>query len=30
LQIPAGEMEAERGAVLTELRGDENDPASRL
>ncbi len=30
LQIPAGEIEAERGAVLTELRGDENDPASRL
>ncbi|HEX3528708.1 MAG TPA: insulinase family protein [Thermoanaerobaculia bacterium] len=30
LQIPAGEIEAERGAVLTELRDDENDPASRL
>jgi zinc protease len=30
LQIPAGEIEPERGAVLTELRGDENDPASRL
>ena len=30
LRIPAGEIEAERGAVLTELRGDENDPASRL
>src|SRR6185369_5705525 len=30
LQIPAGEIEAERGAVLTELRGDENEPASRL
>jgi len=30
LQIPAGEIEAERGAVLTELHGDENNPASRL
>jgi predicted Zn-dependent peptidase len=30
LLIPAAEMEAERGAVLTELHGYENDPASRL
>ncbi len=30
LQIPAAEMEAERGAVLTELHSYENDPASRL
>ncbi|HEX7183684.1 MAG TPA: insulinase family protein [Thermoanaerobaculia bacterium] len=30
LLLPAGELEAERGAVLTELRGYENDPASRL
>jgi predicted Zn-dependent peptidase len=27
---PAGEIEAERGAVLNELHGYENDPASRL
>jgi predicted Zn-dependent peptidase len=30
LQIPAGGIEPERGAVLTELHGYENDPASRL
>jgi predicted Zn-dependent peptidase len=30
LLIPAAEMEAERGAVLTELHGYENDPASVL
>jgi predicted Zn-dependent peptidase len=30
LLIPAAEMEAERGAVLTELHSYENDPASRL
>ena len=30
LVIPAGEMEAERKAVLTELHGYENDPASVL
>lgn len=30
LLLPAGELEAERGAVLTELRGYQNDPASRL
>ena len=30
LLIPAAEMEAERGAVLTELHGYENDPASEL
>jgi zinc protease len=30
LLIPADEIEAERGAVLTELHSYENDPASRL
>jgi zinc protease len=30
LLIPAAELEAERGAVLTELHGYENDPASVL
>ena len=30
LVVPAAEMEAERGAVLTELHGYENDPASVL
>jgi predicted Zn-dependent peptidase len=30
LRLPAGEVEPERGAVLTELHGYENDPASRL
>ena len=30
LVVPAGEMEAERKAVLTELHGYENDPASVL
>lgn len=30
LLLPRGELEAERGSVLTELRGYENDPASRL
>jgi predicted Zn-dependent peptidase len=30
LLIPVAEMEAERGAVLTELHGYENDPASVL
>ena len=30
LLLPAAELEAERGAVLTELHGYENDPASRL
>jgi zinc protease len=30
LLIPAKEIEAERGAVLNELHGYENDPASRL
>ena len=30
LMIPAAEMEAERGAVLTEMHGYENDPATVL
>ncbi len=30
LLLPAAELEAERGAVLNELHGYENDPASRL
>ncbi|MCJ7557046.1 MAG: insulinase family protein [Gammaproteobacteria bacterium] len=30
LKIPAADLESERGAVLSEMHGYENDPASRL